>query len=182
MKRISAFLLLLVAALYGPDVRGAEDAKEERPNALEVSQALAQGDTFMAEKVYDKAVEAYRHADEISHHTCAVCLLRIVSILRSVGDFDGALDTAKQAIAAAGDNKALAAQSHLVRGALFTATTSKPGDKKLKEAEEEFRAALALDPGQSMGHRNLGIALIKENRDADGIAELNLFIATPGNS
>jgi thiol-disulfide isomerase/thioredoxin len=181
MKRISAFLLVLVVASCLSEVRGAQDPKGERPNALEVSQALAQGDAFMAEKVYDKAVDAYRHADKISHHTCALCLLRIVSILRSVGDFDGALDTAKKAIAAAGDNKVLAAQSHLVRGALFTATASKPGDKKLREAEEEFRAALALDPGQSMGHRNLGIALIKENRDAEGIAELNLFIAAPGN-
>ncbi|HME11685.1 MAG TPA: redoxin family protein [Candidatus Acidoferrum sp.] len=172
--------IVLVAVLCAG--RAVAQTGDSQPNSLEVSQALAQGDAFMAEKVYDKALDAYHHADKLSHHTCAVCLLRIVSIERKAGDFDGALDTAKKAVAAAGDNKILAAQAHLVRGSLFIAMASKPGDKKLREAEEEFRAALALAPGQSIGHRNLGIALIKQGRDAEGIAELNLFIAAPGNS
>src|SRR5271168_4479687 len=151
-------------------------------NALEVSQALAQGDAFMAEKQYDKALEAYHHADKLSHHTCASCLLRIASIERRAGDMDDALDSPKKAAAAAGANKVLAAQAHLIRGAMLTTMASKPGDKKLKEAEEEFRAALALSPELAEGHRDLGVALIRQGRDAEGIAELNLFIATPGNS
>ena len=182
MKRITAKVVLVVVLFCAPGASSPSHGKTEQPNAQEVSQALKQGDTFMSQKDYDKALEAYRHADKISHHTCAVCLLRIVTIFRSVGDFDDALDTAKKAVAAAGDNKVLAAQSHLVRGALFTSMASKPGDKKLREAEEEFRAALSLDPAQSMAHRDLGVALIKQNRDADGIAELNLFIAAPGNA
>ena len=52
----------------------------------------------------------------------------------------------------------------------------------MREAEEEYRTALALAPELSITHRNLGIALIKQERDAEGIAELNLFIAAPGNS
>lgn len=187
MARLLAALVLgMIAMMTVPAVSGATPASAaqpwDQPNSLEVSQALAQGDAFVAEKVYDKALDAYRHADKLSHHTCAACLLRIVNILRKAGDLEGALDTAKKAIAAAGENKTLAAQAHLVRGSLFTAMASKPGDKKLHEAEEEFRAALALAPEQSLAHRNLGIALIKQERDAEGIAELNLFIAAPGNS
>jgi len=150
--------------------------------SLEVSQALAQGDQFLSVKEYEKALADYQHADKLSHHTCAVCYLRIVSILRKAGDFDDALDMAKKAVAAAGDNKVVAAQAHLVRGSLFVSMANKPGDKKLREAEDEFRQALALQPTLSLAHRNLGIALIKQNRDADGIAELNLFVAAPGNS
>jgi thiol-disulfide isomerase/thioredoxin len=153
----------------------------DNPSSLEVSQALAQGDASMAVRAYDKALDAYRRADKLSHHTCAICLLRIVNIQRRAGDFDGALDTAKKAVVAAGNNKVLAAQIHLVRGSLFTSMASKPGDKKLREAEEEYRAALALAPELSVTHRNLGIALIKQERDAEGIAELNLFIASPRN-
>jgi thiol-disulfide isomerase/thioredoxin len=177
-----AGILAVAAVCLAAPPRVAARTGDDQPNSLEVSQALAQGDAFLAEKEYDKALDAYHHADKLARHTCAACLLRIVTILRKAGDFDGALDTAKKAVAAAGENKTLAAQAHLVRGSLFTATASKPGDKKLREAEEEFRAALALTPEQSTAHRNLGIALIKEGRDAEGVAELNLFIAAPGNS
>ncbi len=174
--------MMMVAAFAWPSVASWQGDGGEQPNALEVSQALAQGDAFMAVKAYDKALDAYHRADKLSRHTCAVCLLRIVNIERRAGDLDGALDTAKKAIAAAGTNKVLAAQAHLVRGTLLGTMAHKPGDKKLKEAEEEFRAALALDPVQSIGHLDLGVALLRQERDAEGIAELNLYIAAPGNS
>jgi len=183
---VGAFVVgIAMAAGYGRATSAGESmgqARDGEPNTLEVSQALAQGDAFMAEKQYDKALEAYHHADKLSHHTCASCLLRIASIERRAGDMDDALDSAKKAAAAAGANKVLAAQAHLIRGAMLTTMASKPGDKKLKEAEEEFRAALALSPELAEGHRDLGVALIRQGRDAEGIAELNLFIATPGNS
>src|SRR5271156_3830120 len=183
---VGAFVVgIAMAAGYGRATSAGESmgqARDGEPNTLEVSQALAQGDAFMAEKQYDKALEAYHHADKLSHHTCASCLLRIASIERRAGDMEDALDSAKKAEAAAGANKVLAAQAHLIRGAMLTTMASKPGDKKLKEAEEEFRASLALSPALAEGHRDLGVALIRQGRDAEGIAELNLFIATPGNS
>lgn len=174
--------MMMVAAFAWPSVASWPGDGGEQPNALEVSQALAQGDAFMAVKAYDKALDAYHRADKLSRHTCAVCLLRIVNIERRAGDLDGALETAKKAIAAAGTNKVLAAQAHLVRGTLLGAMAHKPSDKKLKEAEEEFRAALALDPVQSVGHLDLGVALLRQERDAEGISELNLYIVAPGNS
>jgi len=178
--RVSLLVMMTVAGVRLAQPAAAQTG--DNANSLEVSQALGQGDASMSVRAYDKALDAYHHADKLSHHTCAVCLLRIVNIQRKAGDFDGALDTAKKAVAAAGNNKVLAAQVHLVRGSLFTAMASKPGDKKLREAEEEYRTALALAPELSITHRNLGIALIKQERDAEGIAELNLFIAAPGNS
>jgi cytochrome c biogenesis protein CcmG/thiol:disulfide interchange protein DsbE len=176
----SAALLITIAACVSAKAGQAPSGQDS--GSLEVSQALAQGDQFLSVKEYEKALAAYQHADKLSHHTCAVCYLRIVSILRKAGDFDDALDMAKKAVAAAGDNKVVAAQAHLVRGSLFVSMANKPNDKKLREAEDEFRQALALQPTLSLAHRNLGIALIKQNRDTDGIAELNLFVAAPGNS
>ena len=180
LRVASAALLITIAACVV--AKAAQAPNDQASGSLEVSQALAQGDQFLSVKEYEKALAAYQHADKLSHHTCAVCYLRIVSILRKAGDFDDALDMAKKAVAAAGDNKVVAAQAHLVRGSLFVSMANKPSDKKLREAEDEFRQALALQPTLALAHRNLGIALIKQNRDADGIAELNLFVAAPGNS
>jgi peroxiredoxin len=171
-----SFALILTALLLVPAIRGAE----EPANSAAVTQALMQGDDFLAKKQFRKALEAYRTADKLSHHECAVCLLRMVKIERQVGEFSAALDDAKKAAKAAGDNKVLAAQAHMVRGALLAQMSSKASDKKLRESEEEFRAALALDPSQVNTRFNLGFVLLRQERDADGIAELNSFIAAPG--
>ncbi len=176
--RIVLLITALMAIFAATDIRAQNTPPQSN---IEVLRALAQGDAAMTQKNYDKALAAYHQADKLSHHTYSVCLLRIVSILRKAGDFDGALDTAKKAIAAAGENKKLAAEAHAVRGSLLSTMANKPTDKKLKEAEQEFRDMLALQPELSVGHRYLGVVLIRQNRDAEGIAEMNAFIAAPGN-
>ncbi len=177
-RRIISSVAIVVAIFAATNVR-AQNAPPQ--SNIEVLRALAQGDAALTQRDYDKALAAYHQADKLSHHTCSVCLLRIVSILRKAGDFDGALDTAKKAIAAAGENKKLSAEAHAVRGSLLSTMANKPTDKKLKEAEQEFRDMLALRPELSVGHRYLGVVLIRQNRDAEGIAEMNAFIDAPGN-
>ena len=144
-----------------------------------VAQALAQGDTYQAKKDFEKALEAYQKADKLSHHGSAIAYLKIGSIERKAGGFLSALDDAKRAVKAAGDNKPLAIQAHLFRASLLMQMSGKPTDKKLKEAEEETRQALALDADQPLSHYSLGLVLIRQERDADGVAELNKFVAMP---
>jgi thiol-disulfide isomerase/thioredoxin len=45
-----------------------------------------------------------------------------------------------------------------------------------KQAESELRQALALDPKLAFAHLDLGIALLRQSRDAEGISELKLFL------
>jgi thiol-disulfide isomerase/thioredoxin len=174
-------IMLPITALMAIFVATDVCAQNPPPQSnIEVLRALSAGDAAMTHRDYDQALAAYYQADKISHHTCSVCLLRIVSILRKGGDFDGALAAAKKAIAAAGENKKLAAEAHAVRGSLLASMANKPTDKKLKEAEQEFRDMLALQPELSVGHRYLGTVLIRQNRDTEGIAEMNVFINALG--
>jgi len=153
---------------------------QEGANAAAVAQALARGDALRAQKKFAQAFDAYSRGDELSRHTCVMCLMHMFQVERALGDFPAALDCAQRAAVAAGKDKSQAALAHLLRGALLAEMGSKPGDKELREAEQEFREALALDPGQVIGHMNLGIVLLRQQRDAEGIAELNRFVATPG--
>jgi thiol-disulfide isomerase/thioredoxin len=178
LYKIMLSITALVAIFVAADVYAQNPPPQSN---IAVLRALAAGDAAMTHRDYDQALAAYYQADKISRHTCSVCLLRIVGILRKAGDFDGALAAAKKAVAAAGENKKLAAEAHAVRGSLLASMASKPTDKKLKEAEEEFRDMLALQPELSVGHRHLGAVLIRQNRDAEGIAELDVFISAPGN-
>jgi thiol-disulfide isomerase/thioredoxin len=145
-----------------------------------VAKTLAEGDAFRKHREYDKALSAYHKADKLSHHTCPDCYLCMFRVDRELGNLQGALDDAKQAVKAAGDDKAKAAQAHLLRSALLTHMASKPNDKKLREAEEEVRQVLVLAPGLPIAHLNLGKILIREERDSEGIDELKGYLAMPG--
>lgn len=147
-----------------------------------MAQALAKGDAFLKRKDFPRALDAYRKADKLSHHACAECYLRMFTVERQSGDLPAALDDAKRAVKAAGDNKSLAGQGHLLRAALLAQMAGKPSDKKLKEAEDETRQALELDPSLVIAHYSLGTILIRQERDSEGIAELKEYIAAPGTS
>ncbi|HXO06031.1 MAG TPA: redoxin family protein [Candidatus Sulfotelmatobacter sp.] len=173
LSRFSAVLVLIVSS----NVPGARAAGDK--DATSVAQLLAEGDRLFAKKQFEKAMDAYKRADKDSHHTCAPCFLRMVRVEKYVGELSAALDDAKQAVKAAGDDKKQAAMAHMIRGTLLAQMAGKSKDKKLKDAEDEFRQALALDPTQVSAHYSLGFILMRQERDADGIAELNAYLASP---
>lgn len=144
-----------------------------------VGKAISQGDLFQSKRKYELALDSYHKADKLSHHSSANVYLKLAAVEIKMGDFPSALDDSKKAVKAAGDNKALAVEAHLLRSTLLTQMAGKPSDKKLREAEEELRQAMALDPAQPITHYDLGMVLLKQERDADGLAEMNAFVAAP---
>jgi thiol-disulfide isomerase/thioredoxin len=163
-------LLLIFVSLLPARAQNSSDA---------VAEALRQGDLYQSKHKYELALEAYHKADKAAHHTCAQCYLKISDVERRTGDFSSALDDTKHAIKAAGDNKKVAVEGYLARAALLAGMAGKPTDKKLKEAEEDIRQALGLDPGVAVSRFNLGMVLLKQERDPEGLAELNAFIHLP---
>jgi thiol-disulfide isomerase/thioredoxin len=68
----------------------------------------------------------------------------------------------------------------LVHANLLVQTSSKPGDKKLKEAKADIRQAIAMDPTQIVAHFNLGYVPLKQERDSEGIEELTTYVNSRG--
>jgi len=163
-------LMMLCFALF-PRVAAAQDPVDP------VKSAIAQGDLYQSKHKYELAQDSYRKADKLSHHTSADAYLKLSAVDRKLGDFSSALDEAKKALKAAGDNKAWATQARLVHANLLVQMSSKPGDRKLQEAEADIRQALALDPAKAVAHFNLGYVLLKQERDPEGISELKTYLA-----
>ena len=145
-----------------------------------VAQALSVGDLYSSKRKYELALDAYHKADKLSHHSSAACYLKIAGVERKLGDFSSALDDAKKAAKAASGDRSLAVRAHLLRATLLSQMSGKPTDKKLKEAEEEIRQALALDSANALARYDLGFVLLKQERDAEGVAELNGYLSMPG--
>jgi len=145
-----------------------------------VTQALSQGDLYSSRRKYELALDAYHKADKISHHSSASCYLKMAGVERKLGDFSSALDDAKKAVKVADGDTPIAVRAHLLRATLLSQMSGKPTDKKLKEAEEEIRQALVLDSSNALARYDLGFVLLKEERDPEGIAELNAFLSMSG--
>jgi len=166
--------LIMLCSASLPWVARAQDSADL------VKSAIAQGDLYQSKHKYELAQDAYRKADKLSHHASADAYLKLSAVDKKLGDFSSALDEAKKAVRAAGDNKTWAAQAHLAHANLLVQMSSKPGDKKLQEAEADIRQALALNPSQAIAHFNLGYVLLKQARDAEGIAELQTYVSAAG--
>jgi thiol-disulfide isomerase/thioredoxin len=164
-----AFLMLVICA-------SSATAQTSDP----VKAALAQGDLYLSRHKYELAQDAYHQADKAAHHTSPEAYLKLSAVERKLGDFSSALDDSKRALKAAASDKALATEAHLVHANLLVQMSSKPTDKKLKDAEADLREALNLDPAQAVAHFNLGFVLLKQERDAEGIAELHSYLNSPG--
>jgi len=171
MVRIPIFLLVLLAGVAGVAAQSDSDA---------LSKAMAQGELFESKHKYDLALEAYHKADKLAHHENANCYLKLAVVERKLGDFSSALDDTKKAIKAAGNDKSTAVKAYTIRAILLVRQSGKPTDKKLREAEEDMRQAIALEPQVALSHFNLGTILMKQEKDADGAAELNQSLATSG--
>lgn len=144
-----------------------------------VAALIQQGDNYIANRNYVKALDSYQKAEKLSHHECPECLMREISVYKTAGDFGTALDCAKKAQKEAGENKIEAADALMAQAALLAAQASKPKDKKLVQAVVDTREALTLNPTNNLGHFNLGVLLIRQNQDADGIAELKSYLTLP---
>jgi len=144
-----------------------------------ISAALDRGDDYAAVQKYEEALAAYRQADVLANHSCAACFLRIAKTSLFLGDPATALSAAASAAASAGDNRVLAADAHLLRGEILVATSSDAKDPKFKEAEQEYRAAIAASPKKSIARFSLGMLLLGEGRDAEGVAELQAYVDGP---
>jgi len=106
---------------------------------------------------------------------CSKCYLELAGVdlrMRDGASALAALDNAVK-VAVADQDRAYA---YYYRG-----TVLNRGDKKqLQQAEQDFREALKLDPALNAAHLKLGITLIRESRDEEGLAEVSKYLDSDG--
>ncbi|MGH9866336.1 MAG: redoxin family protein, partial [Candidatus Acidiferrales bacterium] len=154
-------------------------AKDKKPvDHAAVARLYEQGNAFAAQQQYMSAIFAYEKANKLSQNECAMCLLKIFAIYRRVGDYGDALGFASKAAKEAGNDKSTGALAHLYRGVLLGQMTSKPKDKKLAEAVSEIRESLEMDATDAVAHFDLGVVLMKQEDNTDGIAELKTYLGS----
>jgi thiol-disulfide isomerase/thioredoxin len=140
---------------------------------------LDQGQLLIDHKEYFEGLKRLRRANELAGNRCAECLVSMLEAMNGMKAYQNTVDTAVNAFELAEGNPRLLSQAHTFRGEAFQALAVKD-PSKYADAETEFRAALAADPASRVAddlHFNLGVSLLKQKRDEEGIAELKQAIA-----
>jgi tetratricopeptide (TPR) repeat protein len=153
--RIAIIACLACAALAAQTAApGESDIEKGR-------QLLQQGEYFAALKQYQRANQAAggRSGD---------AFLGMALAAQGMKTWNNALDFAQSAVDAAGGSSRLVARANRLRGQVFIELNDPP------HAEAAYRAALAADPDSNVAdlHYGLALALLKQNRDDEAVAEL----------
>ena len=171
MHRSSCLALVVCALLGAGPALGAPAEGEAAAKLAEARAALEKHD-------FRRAVDAYRKANKLAGGHSADCLLGLAIAYNQLGAAGDAADSARQAVAATTDRK-IQAQAYNQAGiALFHRADGKVrAAEEVRPAEEAFRKALELsDGGFELARFNLGRALLRQSRDAEGLATLREFL------
>ncbi len=120
----------------------------------------------------EDALKAFRQANDRRGQNCAICYVGMARAYETLGAAKNVVESCDRALAVVGVEKFLAIQARQLKAVALQDLGHGKDPKRLREAEDELRAALSLEPTANYLHFNLGLVLLREGRDADGVAEL----------
>jgi peroxiredoxin/Tfp pilus assembly protein PilF len=139
---------------------------------------IEKGRQLLQRHEYFEALKTFQRANQLAGGRSAECYVAMAQAMLGMKTYQNVVETAQTAIELAQDDSRLLARAHSVRGLAFQSLAEKD-PAKLRDAETEFRVALAADPGSRIAdlHFNLGVVLMKQQRDDEGIVELQQEVA-----
>ena len=167
IQRVTTLVALLLTVGIGAAAQDKQFAYDEE---------MRRGEMLMNRRAYEEALQAYKKAYALKDKSSLDAALGMAMAYRELGAHKNVFDVSSDALKLAGDDKTLQAKVHNLRGAALVALSDKPGDKRLVEAESEFRVALAGNPALHTARMNLGVTLLKMNRDDEGVRELKDYV------
>lgn len=143
----------------------AMEPKDEGQKALDQARISA-----MSGRI-EEAVQGFHKAAELKKGQCAECFQGLGMVYFQAGQYRDAAVALRKAIALKPENEAVLA--NLLGVSLYL----QDDKKSLEEAAAAFKKAIELSKGtMPKAHYNLGYALIKSGKEAEGIAELKKYV------
>lgn len=149
---------------------------------------LQKGDAALNQRNYEAAVSAYKNAARDARALTGASLsiataqanLGLSRAYLGLGAFKNATQSCDEALKYVGTNTVLESMVRNQKGLALVASATKPGDPNLEKAITEFRRVLEISDQDPIVSYNLGVTLLKMNRDAEGTHELQAFLARVG--
>jgi thiol-disulfide isomerase/thioredoxin len=158
--------------------RPAQTVSDESDQAFR--EQVARARDFLHQGAYDEALKAFKKASKGQQGShAAECYLGMAQAQNGLKHFGDALKSSDKALGFAEDDRSRS-YIHYYKGVILL-HQGESKKQKFEEAEAEFRTALKLNPDYAMAQFRLGLTLLKESRDPEGIKELEAFLPVAGN-
>lgn len=150
---------------------------QENPPPLDpaVQQQYQDGRQALSAGKDKDAIDAFKRANKLARNPCAECYMGLAIAYTRLGDLKSALDSCDHASAIAADNSNKA-EAHALKGKALL-TVGQPDDKRLSQAEQEFRTAIELQGKDPVLHLDLAVALLRQSKDDQARDELEKCVA-----
>jgi peroxiredoxin len=138
----------------------------------ELQKALDQ----LKQRKYEEALKGFKRANELHGKNSAQCFLGMAQAYQGLQAYKNIIESCEKAIEFGDSDTHLLAHAYNIKGLAFQAQADGKDQKRLHDAELAFRQGIAADAAQIPIHYNLGVTLMQENQDPDGIAELKKYL------
>src|SRR5437660_620411 len=125
---------------------------------------------------YEDALKSFKHANELRERKCALCFYDMAQAYQGLQAYKNVIESCDKAIELAANDTELMAQAYNLKGIALQSQTEIKDLKKQQIVEGVFRQGLALNAELPILHYNLGVTLLRQSRDAEGIAELKKYV------
>lgn len=179
--------LLLAPALAGiswtsfsvarsQQVHGTQETKTAQGNEVSYDTEFQKGLDLLRRKRYDDALKSFKRANEMRNKQSAECFYGMARAYLGLEAYKNVAESCDRIIEFSGSDTKLQAQAYNLKGIALQTQAEGKDQKKLQDAEANFRQGLALGTDLPILRYNLGYTLLQENRDPEGIAELKKYV------
>ena len=165
--RLTTLLVLIPLALATVVAQEPEATYEER---------LASAKDLLRQYRYDEAVKGFRRANEMRDKKSAECYALMSDAYLALEAYKNVIAAADKSIALAGSDTQSLLTAYNNKGLALLAQANKKDQTKLEAAEAAFREALKLKNAPAVLRYNLGVVLMRLNRDEEGVAEVQQYM------
>lgn len=143
------------------------------PPGEELATLLGEAEELLRAGQFADAVREFKKADKLAGGACADCQLGLARAFNGIGAHKEVLKSAA-AVTKLTTDPVLLAGAHHERGIALLVSAGERVEK-LAEAEAAFRKVIELIDANA-ARLQLGVALLRQARDAEGIAELEEYV------
>lgn len=177
-RRRSALLAVILALLafvaFASPAANFLTTAQKIENTYE--EEIENGRDLLRRRRWKDALKSFERANDLKGKTCVECFFLMANAYMGLDDFKNVIQSTDKAVEFAGEDKKLVAEAYNLKGIALQKQWDTRDQKKLQESEIALRQAAAMDPGLADVHYNLGVVLMQQNRDPEGVAELKKFV------
>jgi peroxiredoxin len=173
--RLIPFMLLLTLVVLA-SLPGRAPIWTTAAQDLDYDEEFMKGRDLFRRGKYEEALKSFKRANELRDKKSAECYGWMSDTYIALEAYKNVVDAADKVIELAGGDQQLLMKAYNNKGLALQASADKKDQKKLQAAEAVFRQGLAMPNASPMLRYNLGVVLMQQNRDAEGVAEVKQYL------